>query len=539
LNEPEHGFPGTDSNEETSARESADDHDEAEHQPRGNRIAQLMFKKETRVGLAALLSFVILITVLIVNHARRKPTSDATAQKDKHSSDKPVVKGERSPSESPRAISTGSLAARAPKPDKRLAMRIGGTGERPAPSPLPASAPPDEANDKQEAPAPVTDRPATTDAPPDRILIPEPVHTTAHEKTSTTTGEVPNPASGSSIVEGTAVAQRQGEAGSNGSIAAPPEPVLPENAQPATDSSADRTTRAPAVAELPSTLAPAPATQPPAASAKPVEASAKSESTPTSPPRSALPTFEPSPASEQAPVSPRSAASDSGLIPLPNALPRTVPEVSSDSQPRPSLPTSETAGASRSGSTELIEPVRHVVQRGENFWTIARLYYGSGRFYKALWAANSGQVTAPDQLFVGTTILVPPPEALDRKLIELPRGSRGDSASTPSPTSASRRRTTSQGNRGASQDNGEVVMLPIGRPSADPAEVSPSLPEKPVRYHIVQPYETLRSIARDTLGDSRRADEIRSRNLRTLNGSDVLTPGLRLELPDDARVIRR
>jgi nucleoid-associated protein YgaU len=538
LNEPEHGFPGTDSNEEASALESADDHDEADHQARGNRIAQLMVKKETRVGLAALLSFVILIAVLIVNHARRKPTSDATAQKDTQSSDKPVVKERTSPSKSPRATSAGSLAARAPKPDKQLAMRIGGAGDRPAPSPPPASAPPDEAAGTQVAPTPVTDRPATTGTAPDRILIPEPVRTTAQEKTNTTAGEIPQPASASSIVEGTTVAQRESEGGSNGSQAAP-EALLPQNTQPAVDATADRTTRAPVVAELPNTLAPAPATQPPAATAKPVEASTKTESAPTPRPRSALPTFEPSPASEQTPAFPRSAASDSALIPLPNTLPRTVPEDSSDYQPRPSLSNPGTAGTSRGGSAELIEPVRHVVQRGENFWTIARLYYGSGRFYKALWAANSGQVAAPDQLFVGTTILVPPPEALDRKLIEPPRGSRGDSASTPSPTSASRRRTTLQGNRGASQDNGEIVMLPIGRPSADPAEVSAPLPEKPVRYHIVQPYETLRSIARDTLGDSRRADEIRSRNLRTLGGSDVLTPGLRLELPDDARVIRR
>ena len=62
-------------------------------------------------------------------------------------------------------------------------------------------------------------------------------------------------------------------------------------------------------------------------------------------------------------------------------------------------------------------PVPHVVQRGENFWTISRLYYNTGRFYKALWAANRATVPVIDRLYVGTTIQVPPPEALDRALV--------------------------------------------------------------------------------------------------------------------------
>ena len=31
-------------------------------------------------------------------------------------------------------------------------------------------------------------------------------------------------------------------------------------------------------------------------------------------------------------------------------------------------------------------PYTHTVRTGENFWTISRLYYKTGRYYKALWA---------------------------------------------------------------------------------------------------------------------------------------------------------
>src|SRR5262249_992898 len=55
-----------------------------------------------------------------------------------------------------------------------------------------------------------------------------------------------------------------------------------------------------------------------------------------------------------------------------------------------------------------VESLPHVVARGENFWTISRKYYGSGRYYMALWKANSRIVSAPDKLYIGTTILVPP-----------------------------------------------------------------------------------------------------------------------------------
>ena len=63
-------------------------------------------------------------------------------------------------------------------------------------------------------------------------------------------------------------------------------------------------------------------------------------------------------------------------------------------------------------------PYTHTVRSGENFWTISQLYYKSGRYYKALWAANKKAVPAPDRLTVGDKIIIPRPDQLDPALIE-------------------------------------------------------------------------------------------------------------------------
>ncbi len=63
-------------------------------------------------------------------------------------------------------------------------------------------------------------------------------------------------------------------------------------------------------------------------------------------------------------------------------------------------------------------PYTHTVRSGENFWTISLLYYRSGRYGKALWAANKNVVPAFDGLAVGDKIIIPRPDRLDPALIE-------------------------------------------------------------------------------------------------------------------------
>jgi multidrug efflux system outer membrane protein len=63
-------------------------------------------------------------------------------------------------------------------------------------------------------------------------------------------------------------------------------------------------------------------------------------------------------------------------------------------------------------------PYTHTVRSGENFWTISLLYYRSGRYGKALWAANKNAVPAFDRLTVGDKIIIPRVDQLDPALIE-------------------------------------------------------------------------------------------------------------------------
>jgi multidrug efflux system outer membrane protein len=63
-------------------------------------------------------------------------------------------------------------------------------------------------------------------------------------------------------------------------------------------------------------------------------------------------------------------------------------------------------------------PYTHTVRAGENFWTISLLYYRSGRYGKALWAANKNVVPAFDRLNVGDKIIIPRVDQLDPAQIE-------------------------------------------------------------------------------------------------------------------------
>lgn len=65
-------------------------------------------------------------------------------------------------------------------------------------------------------------------------------------------------------------------------------------------------------------------------------------------------------------------------------------------------------------------PYVHTVREGEDFWTVSLLYYRSGQYCKALWAANKTAVPNFDHLAVGEKINIPRIEQLDPALIEPP-----------------------------------------------------------------------------------------------------------------------
>ena len=247
-----------------------------------------------------------------------------------------------------------------------------------------------------------------------------------------------------------------------------------------------------------------------------------------------------------------------------------------------------------------MESVPHVVERNENFWTISRLYYSSGRYYRALWKANAYKHPEIDKLTVNDVIMIPPVEDLDPAFIDPPRTpapravrgatrplsdrSRADSAdlaeSSESSASINREEPVSTTRTNRSSADG----VPVHRSSRTDPDLDPPAPEAVTRrdrdtdpvghraYQVqgddndnnepetrtaarprasglaplgrpvykVRQYDTLRSIARDTLGDSHRSSEILDLNHDLINDPTHLIVGQVLELPEDARTsIRR
>ena len=82
------------------------------------------------------------------------------------------------------------------------------------------------------------------------------------------------------------------------------------------------------------------------------------------------------------------------------------------------------------------------------------------------------------------------------------------------------------------QDSERDNYEPETRTSAHPRRSDRVSLSRPV--YKVRPYDTLRSIARDTLDDSRRAKDILELNRGLISDPSHLIVGQILELPDDA-----
>ncbi|AMV40342.1 LysM peptidoglycan-binding domain-containing protein [Planctomyces sp. SH-PL62] len=202
-----------------------------------------------------------------------------------------------------------------------------------------------------------------------------------------------------------------------------------------------------------------------------------------------------------------------------------------------------------------MDTVLHKVQPGENFWTISRTHYASGRYYRALGKANSDQFQRLEDLYVGAVIRIPPPEDLDTAFID-PPGGRSARDQDPAAPEISQVKTALPGGatsvRRSSRHDGEL-NLPVSDPSTErvadrddrdrrrtspredleaPAIATRNAAPQPV--HKVRARETLRSIARDRLGDSRRAPEILDLNRDVIDDPVHLVVGQLLYLPDDA-----
>ncbi len=457
----------------------------------------------------------------------------------------PAVVPDETPKPQPEPVAPAPVEPQ-PKPEP--------PAESPAPTPAPVT--PEPAPELKPAEAPLAQIPAELQGPTDpRATTPAPMPTpaAAPETKAPVLPDPPvvTPEPGPVPVEEPAPTP---ELAPTPAPAPTPEPApTPVEAKPSAEIS----------------KAPAPAAEP----ANPPTPAPTHEPGPTPSP-TGLPTLAPAPAPAPEPAHPLTPTASKTETPTPAgpdewvALPTVAKGQSLDDQSEPSTPKASASASIDRASTSSaatnpapsarsneepdddgqVEPVPHVVQRGENFWTISRLYYGSGRFWKALWAANRSIVPAPEKLYVNQTIRIPPPESLDRSLIEPDRSSRPtrESASSAS-TSVHRvsRPAAFEGDDAGTQASaGGEIELPTSDPFSDedrdgsePATAPPAKARRP--SYRVRADETVRTIARDVLGDSRRANEILELNPGVINDPYHLIPGQLLELPEDADIDRR
>ena len=180
------------------------------------------------------------------------------------------------------------------------------------------------------------------------------------------------------------------------------------------------------------------------------------------------------------------------------------------------------------------DPRRHSIAQGETMETIARTYHGSDLYADSLRHLNRDRIPN-GALRAGDQIVIPPREELDAVggwVVQAP--SRADSWET---RNAPADRTGRSGTRAAGPaarwtDSSGAPLQPAG-PRSTRSGAAPARRSRPI-VHVVGPHESPRSIARDRLGDSRRADEIIELNRDLLARQGRWTTGLRIVLPPDA-----
>jgi nucleoid-associated protein YgaU len=189
-------------------------------------------------------------------------------------------------------------------------------------------------------------------------------------------------------------------------------------------------------------------------------------------------------------------------------------------------------------------PRRHTVAIGETFPSVARFYYGSERYAEALWRFNRGRFPRPERLTSGDLLVIPAVEELDSSASRLARSRDG---TTPARAPASTANEAELDLPRASEAQADWADRTSNRARDEarrPAAGSHTRAAHPDRrpdspVHVVRRYETLRSIARDRLGDARRAAEIIELNQDRLPETGQLATGQLLFLPLDARPVHR
>jgi nucleoid-associated protein YgaU len=177
-------------------------------------------------------------------------------------------------------------------------------------------------------------------------------------------------------------------------------------------------------------------------------------------------------------------------------------------------PKSETAAAAPAFPMK-----RHDVHEGDSIFGIARQYYGDGKLWEKVREYNKDRVGPKGELREGVTLLLPPKEVL------LGKPYTGPAAPATAPTDAAKpgAKPSSDPTKPVKPDTRVVDAGGAGGAGATPL----------VKEYTIQSGDTLASVAKKTLGSSKRWPELVDAN----KGLDPesLSVGAKIRIPADAK----
>jgi len=208
--------------------------------------------------------------------------------------------------------------------------------------------------------------------------------------------------------------------------------------------------------------------------------------------------------------------------------------------------------------------VVHMVEPGENLWSISRKYFGDARHRTEIFEANRDKLTDPAHVVIGTELTIPKtePKAPDTPAAPDPVPPAPPVPQDPVPSAprriihvvqpgenlwsisrdyfgdASHHNEIFEANRDKLTDPARIpvgikLVIPPNVDNATPPPSRPSVARPALRKHTVKPGDTLERIARRYYNNGAMQDRIIKANRNTLRNPNLVKTGLVLIIPED------
>lgn len=221
----------------------------------------------------------------------------------------------------------------------------------------------------------------------------------------------------------------------------------------------------------------------------------------------------------------RPATPTTAAIPTISEVNPSIPESRAEparrtTRPAPVTQIDEDFGT-RQSARPLIAGDSYQVEPNDNYWSISRKKYGTGRYFMALAQHNSKLITDPRRMRPGVTISTPAAEELERAYSQL--------IPKPAPTNPVQTASASTATSGFGTGKYSVAPTEQGESEAGFFMAKDGAP-----MYCIGEEDTLSGIAQRHLGRSSRWVQILELNRDVLTDGNTLKIGTVLRLPADA-----